>query len=495
MVDARVAAAQGESVRALPSQQEQFVRGLIKDFNQPDPARRRAAIDTVAMAAGAAAIPLLLSSFEDSTPLERRSCLLAAMEIGGPVAAAAIQKMAAEPRLQDGERCIAALVLGVVGAGDRLDELRELAAGKRPSSARRGAVLALGRLQDGAGLRDVLARLEKEGIAKERATMLVAVGAARDRLLLPAVLAYMRDDDDEVRRAAAFAVGELGDPSTLPALLQAAASERSIPVQEAQALALGRYDDAGSRAALLGLSTSKDEVVWSAAWLALAARTDTLEWLSSRLRSTKNPDRTARLALACAACPNEGIRQVLEELLKSSRPEVRGAAGLSLAARGERQSGAAILAWLEREKRQEERGEAILAAGALVVEAALPVLDGAQPVSRADPLTEAVRSTLTGRLDPRVLRDQVDERLREMNARLWDRREVVGQDLIESLFELDQLDRRIAPPGGGSGGNTPPGYPSGAARLDGDSSFTRDLEGWFARRCYLPRPVEALTHR
>jgi len=487
--------AQGVSGRPLGPRGEAHLREeVLPDFRQSDPSRRRSAIEEVARNK-AAVVPLLLSHFDDvRNPLERRSCMLAVLEIGGPIAARAAQHMFAEPGLKDGERCIAAMVLGVLGSGDQRKSLRDLAAGKRTSAARRGAILALGRLGDGSGLARAVDQLGREGVGLDRATVLISIGAARDRLLLPAALPYLQDDDAGVRRAAAFAIGEFGDPSSLPALLKAVESERSDEVLEALALALARFDDRESREALLTLSASKEEKVWSAGWVALAARPDTLDVLVHRVRNSKNAARTARLALACAACPNDGIREVLEELLESPRAEIRGAAGLALAARGERQSGAAILSWLEREKRDDERGDALLAAGALVVEEALPVLDDGQPVTRTDPLTKSVRLTLTGRLDARVLQDHVDERLRQMRARLWDRREVVAQELIEALFELDQLDRRINPPSG-SGGSTPPGYPTGAARLDRDSSFARDLERWFSRRPYLPRPPEARSLR
>lgn len=509
----QVGDARSPTAGRLKSGHLQFLRERISDFDHPQPDRRRAAVVRVAAAGDAGLDPVAAGLASNSNPLFTRSALLLLAEIGTPAAVQRARILVREGGLGEDEQAVLALVLGALPAtvpgvpavaaqsGDELPWLRELAASRRPSLARRSATLALGRLGDESGLRPLLESLDREPLEDRRITVLVAVGASGDRQFLPEVVPFLRDDAPDVRRAAVFVMAETAEPAVLDRLLAAFAREKNERVIEALLLAFGGFDDEESLASLVSRASDRSLPVQIAALVALAARPDGVETLRRALKSTRDPGLLRPLALAAADSGAVLLQPELEELLEHRAAEVRGAAGLALAAQGAVDSRQSILAWLARERDGEARAAALLTVGVLGLSGAEKELESSGQSASLRLLCAEVGRTLAGRRDPRLLRDRLEQLLRRERARRLDRVDALLDGLVAICLGLDSISRRVAVRSGEDSGNEGGGDGGGnegthqgpfsnrrASRVDRrNSSVERDLEAWFEDRPYLPR--------
>jgi ABC-type multidrug transport system fused ATPase/permease subunit len=142
----------------------------------------------------------------------------------------------------------AAKALGQIGDPQAVRALIQALRDEK-EEVRWAAAKALGEIGD--ALTQAL-RNEKEEVREAAARALGEIGDPQATLALTQAL---RDEKEEVRRAAALALGEIGD-----ALTQALRNERE-EVREAAAKALGEIGDALTQA----LRNEKEEVRWAAA--------------------------------------------------------------------------------------------------------------------------------------------------------------------------------------------------------------------------------------
>ncbi len=486
----------------LRSVQEAYLREVLRQFGSPDPRLRRQAVRDVARA-GDAAVPLVVECADStSNPLVQRCCLLALVEVGGTTAAAAVRARYLAEALREDERAVAALVLGKLGPGEARERLRADAASRRAGLLRQAAVLALGRVADAEGLAPVLANLQRESLQDRRVALLLAAGVAADRVFLPLIVPLLEDGAAPERMAAVFAAGEVADAAALPNLLQACQREQDEQVLESLALALGVFEDSASCEVLAAWSRARAEAVKAAALAALAARADGAGVVGQVFAGSRDAELLERTALAAAGAPDASLRQALEGLLLHQRAHVRAAAGLALAALGAREANQPLLDWLGSEKEQAALRDALLVAGALELEGALPVVAERRADAGDEQLCVQVERTLSGRRDARLLREVLEARLCRTGARLHDRRDLVLAELVGQVLGLDDyVRRRVAPPGDapGAGGGTDGGGDDGAegggqdgfpgrrpGRVDlRGSSVERDLEEWFADEPYF----------
>lgn len=124
---------------------------------------------------------------------------------------------------------------------------------------RLNAALALA-AQPGADLEPVVARVAAK-VAADPTTMLPVLGALRQPAGVRTALAHLEADDPQVRAAAAWALGMMGDPRAL-APLEWALTDEDAAVRAQAALAVGRIGSYGSLDALEGMlaDTSGDVV-------------------------------------------------------------------------------------------------------------------------------------------------------------------------------------------------------------------------------------------
>ncbi len=464
---------------------EQYLEEVADGFSDPDPERRWEAIRKIARAGDAATTIVIERLRETRNPLGQRSALFALGEIGTETASAELERALRGGALKEEERSVAMLLLGRRGRSAAVPSLREAAAARRATLLGRAATLALGRLGDAEGLRPLVERAPREAIADRRAAIVTAAGATGDRRLLPAIVACIGDDAAEVRRAAAFAVGEIREAAELELLLAHARREPDEAARAAFALAFGRIDHPSALEALRRATKDGADEVRDAAWAALAARPDGAGDVAAALGAQRNAERRAALARAAAAGRGEALEAALRERLTDRKAPVRAAAGRALAAMGADGDPQLLLDWLARETDDEARRDAVLAAGVLRLPGALDVLSE-RPLD--SPLGRRVERVLRGRLDPRVLDEELERRLREEGGRLEDRRDEELGRLVARALDLDEVVRRRSGSDGGPPGPVPPG---GKPRVDRRaSSVERDLIEWFDVRAYFPPAAE-----
>lgn len=489
----------------LGSSQAGYLKDLIREFGDSDPAQRRLAVKQVSRA-GDAAVPLVLESIrETSNPQIIRSGLLALGEIGSPTAVELLRRQVQTGELREAEQTVAMLLLGQLGPEKALNRIRAAAVLKGPSLLRRAALLALGFQRDLEGISPVLSSLGKEALESRRIVALVAAGVCGNRQSLPEVVPFLEDDAVDVRRAAAFAMAEIADPSVLQPLLDTLKRERDEQVLIAVALALGRQEDQASAAALASLASSQVLDLKAVALVALAARADGAEPVLRTLAGSRDPLLLSEVALAVAAAPERRFGDALSNLLASRHAPVRGAAGLALAAQQSVDQAQAILAWLKKERDRDAQISAVLAAGLLEPPGALEILGGPGFRCADMELLERVSRTLQRNSDPRLLQDRLERELRAGQARLIDRIDDLLRDLVAAGCGLKQISRHVSvpsqKPGDGADGAGDGGGPTGSgsegirpdlggrsrlARIDWrNSSVERDLEAWFREDDYF----------
>ncbi len=440
---------------------------LMKPFDDPDAKKRRKAIVDVGLV-GNVAVPFLKKRIDEkATPLVDRSCILALGEIGGEAALVCLEAVlrAVGSKLHDEEAAAAYLVLGRVGnpavlerpeATDAITMLATAAVSKKPSLSRRAAVLALGRAHRAKELAIVADGFAKEPLEDQRVAILIAIANCADSGFTDLAISALQDRADAVRRAACLVLAENGDPRAVDALLKSIANERDEKVLAATAIALGGLADSASRAALRDL-TQRTGSIRLAAFAALAARNDSVEDIAAFFQRSKDTELLARVALAAAASRSSKLDQPLIALLTHSRPEVRSAAGLALAARGTKGAEAAVVQWLKTEKDNSAHADALLVAGALELAAAKDALSQSERNAAHGSFVDQVRRTIEGRRDPRLLQAEVEKKLREKHAREWDLRCVEYAELVSTVFHFDLLARARVLAGKPAGGGDPGG--------------------------------------
>ena len=171
-------------------------------------------------------------------------------------------------------RRAAALCLGRKGDGRALDPLGNSLVQKPDTNedVRSAAASALGELLKPEAVEPLSEALATDESGKVRGACAAALGALGQRSGAgPLEQALADDTEEDVRESAADALGELLSPSSLPPLLEARANDPSPRVRGACSGALGRFSQPGLSEALEGAS---DPAVRSAAARALGERGD-----------------------------------------------------------------------------------------------------------------------------------------------------------------------------------------------------------------------------
>lgn len=496
---------------ALRPAHETYLRERAKDLGDPDPKKRRSAIHALADAGDAGAATLLESIGKTQNGVVLRSALLALCEAASPTAIAELRRLYEKGGLQEGERAILGLVLGILGPGSASNALRAEATSRKPSTARLAATLGLGRCADGEALAPLLAGIGKEPLEEQRAAIVLAAGEARLRgaEFAPGAFAVaLRDRGGMVRRAGALALARVPSTADVDALLDAWKREKVAEVRTALAYALGGIDDPRVDEALTSAARGKPGDVRDAALVALAGRRGGA-WLDV----TKTVKESAVLevaALGCAAAPDSTVAQALVDWLGSAQPALRSAAGLSLAAIRSAASRDAVLEWAARETDATALDDALLAVGVLDIQAALDRVGELRAPTGRVASARDTRKTLEGRRDARLLDDRLERRLKDRRARRTDRVAVDVAMLVDEILDLDDIARRLPGTDVGSGSGSGSGEEGGSGEGSGEtggeegptegsepttvkkprvdprnSSLERDLAEWFRERPYF----------
>lgn len=166
-------------------------------------------------------------------------------------------------------RATAAGQLGQLGSADAVGALVDrLSRDKRPF-VRKTAAYALGEIGDNSASEALVARLSKEKDKEARAALATALGAIGGDRAAAALAGLLREKDPFLRREAARGLGAIRSVAAVSALLDRLASDGEAEVRRAAAHALGDIGEARARPALEAALHDPDAYVSEEAWQAL----------------------------------------------------------------------------------------------------------------------------------------------------------------------------------------------------------------------------------
>jgi len=225
-------------------------------------------------------------------------------------------------------------------------------------------------------LERVLKQAKGKGQTMRRVYAAHGLAKLGDSAAVPALLGVLKDDEDNVRRAAALAIGAVApaaDPESVKALQRVLAKDRDRGARAMAAVALGLLggDDA---VATLRKSYSRDDAAlrpYAAVALGvIARRSGNPKIVTPLLRDLKRGTRHELLGATCVAVGLAGLEDAIPLLrkivVKGGNPQVVAQAAVSLGLIGDRAEGRDLLRELLRETHDPMlRGEVALALGML----------------------------------------------------------------------------------------------------------------------------------
>jgi HEAT repeat protein len=162
---------------------------------------------------------------------------------------------------------------------------------------RRAAAEAVGELGDPQAVPALIQTLgDSDGEVRRAAAE--ALGELSDPRAIPALSRALGDSDESVRRDAVRAIGKLGDPQAVPGLIQTL-SDRDREARQAAAEALGKLHDPQAVPALIQALSDRNREVRQAAAEALGGHGD-LQAIPRLIQALGDVDRGVRRAAARA---------------------------------------------------------------------------------------------------------------------------------------------------------------------------------------------------
>jgi HEAT repeat protein len=227
-----------------------WVLPAVSELGSRDGSLRQAAAEALGELGDARAVKPLIAALKDENAEVRQAAAGALGEMGDPHADAVEPLIAVLKDENVGVRQAAAGALGEMGDRHAVEPLIA-ALGDGNINVRRSATHSLGLIWD----LQLVSDLGSIDSAVRRAAA-EALGDLGDRHTVEPVIAALQDENAEVRQAAAEALGDLGDRRAVEPLI-AVLQDENAEVRQAAAEALGRLDD--PRAVKPLIAVLKDE--------------------------------------------------------------------------------------------------------------------------------------------------------------------------------------------------------------------------------------------
>jgi HEAT repeat protein/beta-lactamase regulating signal transducer with metallopeptidase domain len=225
-----------------------YAAALISALNDPTPAVRGAAVETLGKLQDTTAVLALMRTLRaDSSPEVRRA---AAWALGQYEDARAVPALS-EALTRDADesvRAAAAHALGQIGDAGAVDALGD-ALSDANLEVRRYVIHALGQIEDARAV-PALSRAVSDNVTELRRSAIHALGQIQDPSAIAAIQPALEDRDAEVRKTAAWALGQLEDARAVEPLAAALTSDDDVEVRRQAAWALGQIE---SKAAIAPL--------------------------------------------------------------------------------------------------------------------------------------------------------------------------------------------------------------------------------------------------
>ena len=292
---------------------------IVKSLGSDDPsivAAAARAIGHIGTPAAADALQTALREFEpDSRAAVGKACLVCILRLAEQEASdkavalcEAVQDADVPQHTKLAATGNAIVALGKVGL-PRLAELLD----SQDESQFRLALHVARRLGDGVGAASVLAAKFKNRPPSRQALTLIALGDLGDRSVLPTVLEAAKSVAGEVRVEAIHALAQLGDATVLPVLF-AAATQPDEQIAAAARRALATLDIGEIDAEIVNMLASDDERTRQMA-IAMAAQRRIASAAPGLFRLARGSDAKARMAAVKAlgsTAQLENIRELID---------------------------------------------------------------------------------------------------------------------------------------------------------------------------------------
>ena len=230
-----------------------------------------------------------------------------------------------EIALQQGDQPARVAALRGLAADGDADARRQISTVAAQTTIPPGSRAALG---DQNAVRSLLAQLDQAGPGQ--VVTIDALGESRSPLAVPALVIRLRDPRQEIRAAAAGALGKIGDADQVSQLMPLL-SDTSLRVRVSAAGALLELGDSSGAPALETLMTDESPSTRLMAAQALASHPDG-SWSAvvRELASSDDPEVRAGAARLLAPHDPAFARAVLNGLATDDNPAIRDLAALNL---------------------------------------------------------------------------------------------------------------------------------------------------------------------
>lgn len=325
------------------------------------------AINSIGVRSDAAAIPVLTKHLKNDTPDIAAAAAVALGKIGNVQAATVLRKALSEDRPV---ALRSAIAQGCILAAENLWKNGDAAAAveiydvvrktdvpfPRIIEATRGAILARGEpglpllieqlrsphkglLQVGLSTArefpgseiDKALAAELATQSPERAAVIITAMADRKGTVqLDAILKAAQEGPLPVRLAATEAIGQVGNATCVPALLEVAVDGNADLTQAAKAALAELSDETVDKEILTRLSSAKGKIYLLLIQLVGSRQIEATEALTTALESTDSAVRTAALTSLGATIPQKNLSVLIRQVVAPKRAEDAAAAQLAL---------------------------------------------------------------------------------------------------------------------------------------------------------------------
>ncbi|MFH1998990.1 MAG: HEAT repeat domain-containing protein [Planctomycetota bacterium] len=467
------------SGRKLSPAQRDYIQDRVKWLRDSDYSRRFEAIQFL-IRLDLTALPFLTEVVErDSNPTPVRCAILALSEINKPEIAPLISRVVSDHRSSDDELIIAALGLGKLDVNVDLDLLRQLIQPDKNRQVRKAAALALTRKRDGESASTLINLAKAEREDELASLFLLSAAMIGGEEVIKAMPRLFKSADLDRRRALILGAAFLGDPVLLPTLLKFSRNDKHMA--DLLSVSLGRFPSPEVATYLMRVVSGPNPDLAIDALYASLIQADEDAWNS--IECALNPARPSQvrahalLAMIERECTQRFL-QLIFQSMKDPHPEVRSAAVLALLKTGHAEAPTRLIEALRVETQPSVVHDLLLTLGLTGgVQTMEPIERWTRPSLREnaaawelESTAETVISVFEGKTDPALLREQYEERLKQLSMGWGARFRVRVMNEIFKWMGLDRIIRKAPENDGTGSGQIGSDTPQSGTSEDTDAS-------------------------